>query len=265
MSATEPIVFLGASRRQRLTQWLQQACDDWRQQWSGNSQASFEVEIADALCRRPSLPAARQLAFATDGAAGHLLIAAVPAEMQCELLGVTAPRTLVEGTSETSNAVLAEALQALCQRVARAKSSEAMPAAPLAGDNLARAWSDYGLTVTVKTGVDRVLLRLRLFPQLLLAILPNEAAKPTDVLTSRRNAIGEESVEVQAWLGDAEVTLGELAALQIGDVILLDTSVSGTGQLTLPDGRAIAPVCLGSAAGHRAVSVVGKAAGPLRR
>jgi flagellar motor switch/type III secretory pathway protein FliN len=262
MSATEPIIFLGASRRERLTQLLQQACEDWRQQWSGNSHASFEVEIADNLCRRPALPGGRQLAFATDGAAGRLLIAAVSAEMQCEVLGVAAPRT-IEGTSETSNAVFAEALQALCQRVVRVKSNEAMTAA-LAGDNLARGWGDYGLTVTVKTGVDRVLLRLRLLPQLLLAMLPSEAAKPTDVLTSRRNAIGNESVAVQAWLGDAEVTLGELAALQIGDVILLDTSVSGTGQLTLPDGRAIAPVCLGSAAGHRAVSVVGKT-GSLRR
>lgn len=257
MSASEPILLLGTSRRERLTQLLQLACQDWRQQWSGGLQGSFEVEIAESLCRRPTLPAGRQLAFGLDGAAGRLLIATVPVDMQCDLLGVPTSRAVAESASETANAVFAEAMQALCQRIARAKSIEAMTIAPLAGDHLSRAWSAYGLTVTLKLS-DRVLLRLRMFPQLLLAMLPNQGIKPMDPLTSRRSAIGNEKVDVQAWLGEAEVTLGELANLQLGDVILLDTNISGAGLLALPDGRQIAPVRLGSAAGHRAVSVVGK-------
>jgi flagellar motor switch/type III secretory pathway protein FliN len=251
-------MLLGTSRRERLTQLLQHTCGDWRQQWSGGLQGSFEVEIAESLCRRPTLPAGRQLAFGLEGAAGRLLIATVPVEMQCDLLGVPTSRTVAESTSDTANAVFAEAMQALCQRIARAKSTEAMTIAPLAGDNLARAWSAYGLTITLKLSADRVLLRLRMFPQLLLAMLPSQGIKPMDPLTSRRSAIGNEKVDVQAWLGEAEVTLGELANLQLGDVILLDTNISGAGHLALPDGRQIAPVRLGSAAGHRAVSVVGK-------
>jgi hypothetical protein len=44
-------------------------------------------------------------------------------------------------------------------------------------------------------------------------------------------------------------------------VILLDANVTGAGYLSLPDGRQLAQIRLGSAAGRRAVSVVGKAAG----
>lgn len=261
MTVAEPIVLLGTSRRERLKQLLQQACDDWRQQWSGSLPGSFEVEIADSLARRPPLPGGRQLAYGLDGATGRLLIAAVPVEMQCDFLGVPASRTVVEGTSETAGAVFAEAMQAFCRRLAGAKPVEALTMAPLAGNTLLRAWNEYGLTVTLRIGVDRVLLRLRVLPQLLLAMLPNQAAKSMSPLTSRRSAISDEKVAVQAWLGDAEVTLGELANLQLGDVVLLDTSVAGAGHLALPDGRHIASVHLGSAAGHRAVSVVGKQQG----
>jgi flagellar motor switch protein FliM len=66
---------------------------------------------------------------------------------------------------------------------------------------------------------------------------------------------------VQAWLGDADVALSDLAKLQVGDVILLEANVTDGGYLALPDGRQLAQIRLGSASGRRAVSVVGKAAG----
>ncbi len=260
----EPVVLLGTSRRQRLTQLLQQAVEEWRQQWSGGSHSAFEVDVAEALCRRPTMTAGRTLAFSAAVGDERLLAITVPVEAQHELLGVPAPRTVVEGGSETAIAVVSEALQALCSRLARARATD-VNVTPLPAEKLPQTWSQYGLTVLVKTAGERVLLRARLFPELLQALLPAQPVKPTEQLVSRKNAIGVETVPVQAWLGQAEVSLSELASLQVGDVILLDANVSGAGHLALPDGRELAQIRLGSAAGKRAVSVVGKTAGSSSR
>lgn len=261
----QPVVLLGASRRQRLVHLLAQAVEEWRQQWTGGAHVAVEVEVADALCRRPALSAGRALAFSAGAGDDRLLAISVPMEAQHELLGIPAPRSTVEGGSETASAVVAEALRALCLRLTRAKAVTGVNVTSLAADKLSQAWGQYGLTVTVKSPGERVLLRARLFPELLVAMLPSQAVKAAESLASRRSAIGVETVGVHAWLGEAEVSLGELANLQVGDVILLEASLSGAGRLALPDGRELAQIRLGSAAGSRAISVVGKTAGAPSR
>lgn len=254
----EPVVLLGASRRQRLVQLLRQAVEEWRQQWSGGSHLAFEVDVAEALCRKPAASVGRAFAFSAAAGEHRLLAISVPLEAQYELLGIPAPRSIIEGGGETASAVVAEALRALCSKLAR---SPGVNVTALAAEKVPSVWGQYGLTVTVKTAGERVLLRARLFPELLVAMLPSQPVKAAEPLVSRRSAIGMEPVGVQAWLGEAEVSLGELANLQIGDVILLEANLSGAGHLALPDGRELAQIRLGSAAGSRAVSVVGRTAG----
>lgn len=261
----EPMMLLGASRRQRLVQSLQQVLEEWRQQWSGGSHVALEIDVAEALCRKPTMSAGSAFAFGAAAGNDRLLAISVPVEAQHELLGVPAPRSIVEGGGETASAVVGEALCALCVRLARAKATTGVNVTPLAAEKMSQAWGQYGLTVTVKGAGERVLLRARLSPELLAAMLPSQAPKTAEPLVSRRSAIGIETVAVNAWLGEAEVSLGELANLQVGDVILLETNLSGAGHLALPDGRELAKIRLGSAAGRRAVSVIGKtAAAPSR-
>lgn len=255
----DAIVLLGSSRRKRIADTIKQSIEDWRREWSANSHTAFEIDVADALCRRPAFAGGRATTFCAS-ARDQLLAIAVSAESEHELLGLAAPRVTGD-MGETANAVLTEALRDLCLRLTRARSHETVNVTTLQGEKLSHAWGRYGLSVTVKCGADRALMRARLFPELLLSMLPSSPVKHEEPLASRRSAIGTEAVPVQAWLGDAEVALSELASLQIGDVILLDANVTGAGYLSLPDGRQLAQIRLGSAAGRRAVSVVGKAAG----
>lgn len=254
----EPIVLLGPSRRQRLTRLLKQAIEEWRHQWSGGNHGAVEVDVAEALCRRPTLSVGRALAFSTDAGEDRLLVISAPLEAQHELLGLPAPRSVVDGGGETASAVVGEALRALCLRLARAKDGIGANVTELSSEKLPQTWGQYGLTVIVKSVGERVLLRARLFPELLVAMLPCPSSKAAEPLPSRRNAIGVETVGVQAWLGEAEVSLGELANLQVGDVILLEATLNGAGHLALSDGRQLAQIRLGSAAGQRAISVTGK-------
>lgn len=260
-ASCEPIVLLGASGRQRLTQMFKQALDDWRQQWSGGALGTFEVDVAESLCRRPAMTAGRASSFSAAAGEARLLAISAPVEAHHELLGLPAPRSIVDGGGETASAVVGEALRALSSRLARIKESIGVNVTELPHEKLPQVWAQYGLTVIVKSAGERVLLRARLFPELLAAMLPSQAGKPAEPLLSRRSAIGVETVGVQAWLGEAEVSLSELANLQVGDVILLEASLNGAGHLALTDGRQLAQIRLGSAAGHRAVSVIGKSTG----
>lgn len=255
----DPIVLLGASRRQRLARAIKQSIDEWRRQWSASSHVELEVDVAEALCRRSALSAGRAVTFGAS-AADQLLALAVPLESQHELLSLQAPGVATE-CGETATAVLTEALRDLCSRLAHSASSEAVSVATLQGEKLSQVWARYGLSVTVRMDTDRVLLRARLLPPMLHAMLPPLAVKPSEPLVSRRSAIGTQGVPVLAWLGDADVALSDLAKLQIGDVILINANVTNGGCLTLPDGRQLAQIRLGSASGRRAVSVVAKAAG----
>ncbi|MFC4312685.1 FliM/FliN family flagellar motor switch protein [Steroidobacter flavus] len=255
----DSIVLIGASRRQRLADSIKHSIEEWRQQWSANSHVAFEVDVAEVLCRRPAFSGGRAATFGAD-AADQLLALAVPTESQHELLGLAAPRITAD-SGETANAVLTEALRDLCLRLARSNSGEPVNVAALQGEKLSQVWARYGLSVTVRIGTDRVLMRARLFPSLLLAMLPSTGVKPGEPLVSRKSAIGTEAVPVHAWLGEADVALSDLAKLQIGDVILLEANVTDGGYLALPDGRQLAQIRLGSASGRRAVSVVGKTAG----
>jgi hypothetical protein len=254
----ESIVLIGASRRQRLIDAIKQSLSEWRAQWSAQDQVTFDVDVAETLCRRAVVGGARAVAFGAS-AADPLLALAVPTESQHELLGLTSSRTTAD-SGESANGVLAEAMRDLCSRLARSNASDAVNVTTLQADELSRAWARYGLSVTVKAGTDRALLRARLFPSLLLGMLPASNVKPIEPLVSRRNAIGIEAVPVLAWLGAADVALSDLAKLQTGDVILLEANVTDGGYLALPDGRQLAQIRLGSASGQRAVSVVGKAA-----
>lgn len=257
-SQYEPIVLLGASRRQQLTQSLSQGLQAWRQQWSGGSHVAVHIEPAESFTRKAHLPGGRLQAFVAETAGEPLLVMAASIDMQHELLGLTASRTAVDGGGEVAHAVVAEAFEALCQRLASIKSAEGISVRSCQGDALAQLWSRNGWTVTFKTAGDRVLMWARLSPRLLLAMLPVQAAKPAEPLASRRSAIGEEIVGVQAWLGEAEVALADLTTLRVGDVILLDASIEGAGHLALSDGRPLAGIRLGSVVGRRAVSVIGK-------
>lgn len=259
----EPIVLLGATRRQQLTELLKQSLRDWCHEWGG-SQLPHDLEVAAALCRRPGLNSGRAFAFSAATGDVPLLAIVVPMEAHHELLGLPSLRSLADTGGEATTAVVTEALRALCLRMIRVKAADAVDVSAVQGEKLAQAWNRYGLGVTVKAG-ERVLMRARLSPQLLLSLLPPSAHQTLEPLSSRRTAIGTEQVAVAAWLGEAEVALGELANLQVGDVILLDANVTDSGHLTLQDGRSVARIRLGSAAGRRAMSVMGRTDGRTSR
>lgn len=268
----EPYLLLGTARREQLEKSLRHAVDEWRGQWGSGASSPLNIEIAPLFSRLSIASSGpRQQVFeVTSGARGLLLTAAFAAEAPADLLGISSPRVTSDGPGEAANAVLHKAMHALCVQIGRAAlkndlgddlsvtlvSAERTQRDPLQGRTL---------QVIVRSNPDRPAVRLQLFPTFVAALLPSSRHKASEPLASRRGAVATQSIALQAVLGEAEVALAELARLQVGDVILLNTLVSGSAQLSLPDGRVLAQARLGSSDGRRAVSAMTRPAGQSAR
>jgi len=92
-------------------------------------------------------------------------------------------------------------------------------------------------------------------------LVPVEAKGGGAKLATRRTAIVDESVRVEAVLGDATVSVGDLASLAVNDVVVLSGELSQPSHLITGDGRRVADFSLGrlgletSGADHQIVGI----------
>jgi flagellar motor switch protein FliM len=75
------------------------------------------------------------------------------------------------------------------------------------------------------------------------------------LIDKRRTAIGNELIHLQAVLGEAQVSVGELASLAVNDVIVLTDVPSNLSHLITHQGRHVANVALGRVGAKRAVMI----------
>jgi flagellar motor switch protein FliM len=155
-----------------------------------------------------------------------------------------------------TNGALLEVLRSLCAELARRvridDSSVEQSHATVSQHPRCRL-----LAVGLHVGAAKPRITLMLTSRMVELLAPAQAARGRDSspITRRRRAVADESVRVEAMLGEAEVSLRELMQLAVGDVIVLDQPLTAAGRLALPDGRTLAPAVLGRSGDRRAVSV----------
>lgn len=249
-TSTEPVLLLGTSRREHLERWLLQAFEAWRQEWAANGNDPVQVELAHALNRSaPGADGHRHIdVTAASEATGHLVTISLAVDGQGELFGFNAVRHAVDVAESVGHCVIVEALQALCSRLTRRDGIVDVSFGPSPQTSM------YSLDATLRCDSGRALLRFRFSANLLFAVLPKARPTPSAGLATRRSAIAEEPVHIEAWLGETEVTLAELAKLQMGDVLLLSTSLAGAAHLSVLDETSKIPLRIGRVGQHRAVS-----------
>jgi hypothetical protein len=87
---------------------------------------------------------------------------------------------------------------------------------------------------------------------------PRRAVVPSPEFASLRSAAGTAPIQIEVVLGDAELTLGDLAALAPGDVIRLDTRMSDPLAVRVGNGQSAFHAHLGRHAEHKVIQVSGK-------
>src|SRR5262249_7671211 len=101
--------------------------------------------------------------------------------------------------------------------------------------NFQRGWS-----IEIGWSGAAAILELLLSPAVVVALAPIESKPASTGVSRRRAAIIDKSVRLQAVLGEAQVTVGDLASLAVNDVIVLKDDISQPGYLTTESGRRVA-------------------------
>ncbi len=259
-----PYLMIGESRRNAAARALKLGIESWQAKWSHGSQA-VSVNAAEDWLQAAK---ARELsegciATAHSNSRSVLMTVEVPARLVATLLGSSSPYgTGGFATDTLESDVLAEVARSLCaELLVRARTLDASievldTKSHRQGRSSLESEASSYWSATVRFGQEaefRVLLHISLLEVLAPPSVKSVAEPP---LQPRRQAITEEVLRLEAWLGDTEVSLQELADLSCGDVIVLQKTLRDPGYLTTDTGARVGDIVLGCSGSCRAVSVV---------
>lgn len=213
-----PFALLGGRRLAQLRDALDSALASWADDWG------LAAQTAGVLRAWEAPPHSAPWQYARQGSDGRTVWLAWPAELPAQLQRQlfaperrhgppSAPAPLAQSVAEAALAALAAGLaQHLLGGV-----SVAAPSQPPAGcrDHASGA-------VAFEVGVGPLVLHGLLNHAALQALAPAPAAPPLPAL-ELASALAPQPLHLQVAVGQAEVTLGSLLALQAGDVIRLDS------------------------------------------
>jgi flagellar motor switch/type III secretory pathway protein FliN len=253
----QPMLFLGDRRRQALTNRVADCLRRWRQSWARDSNDAFEVS-AEA-------PKAGGFGDLVAGATTHCWALDMGEQRIAVLLlpHSTFVWAVHEGNFSSIDTALGEgSLAEMLERevalsllieICMVDRDGTASVSRLAADTLAdwsrdaHAWTLHG-----RAGVRGCSVLVASSRVEMLAPARTPARGPA--LESRRAAIGANTVEVRAMVGEASMPVSELAELALDDVLVLDQPLSGPVTLVAPEsGTVIATGNLGRAGARRAV------------
>ena len=252
-----PYLVLGETRRRRLQDRLGELLEGWYRNWAPDPAAArAHPELSIEVSHRESALRGDVWTFIASRSEETLLKATVPIDVLRVLSGVGSGVDASRGNGFT--ALLTEQVATtLCTDITKSAlptaqvSVRRVGAASTAGGVVALASARRNSmmqTLVVSIGVDkpRPLLELTLTPAIIDALL---AERPVianaENLTGRRRASQEQPVTINAVLGTAKVSWRDLQALCVGDVIVLEQSLSAPCTLRVGAGVPVADAQLG--------------------
>jgi hypothetical protein len=255
-----PLTLLGDSRRRVLAEYVRAAVERWRRTWAGDPKPRVSVEISAAESHTGRWSS--QSCFRVESAQATTLYLFVAARCLPVIAGIrgevpdAADRQPEPGSLAARlehEAARRLALELLSGARSELASFERTPTG-IRQVGLAR----YALA-SITLGDAEATFSVALDPGLVASLLPTRASLDHgERVEPRRVAAAEQPVAVEAVLGQTEVSLRELASLTVGDVIVMEESLSDSGTFQIDGGGRVGRVSLGRLDGRRAVQFKGK-------
>jgi flagellar motor switch/type III secretory pathway protein FliN len=262
-SISTPYLLLGESMRRELTRRLRECIEYWRREWADERSPEFRLELHEARAHGAKVDWRGAVCFHV----GSQMMFIVPTRMTPWVSGMHAhvpsdssDRQRPQGPATIAAALEMEALSVLANRIF---DSAGMQRAVLERGTLftEAAAHERGaarcLRVSVWPGECVNPFVLSISPALASGLLPTR--RPTlmnqERMERRSAAVTPRDVGLEAVLGTAEITVADLARLAVGDVIVLNASLSEPAELKIRAGERIAAVSAGSCGGRRAVQI----------
>jgi hypothetical protein len=258
-------LLLGETRRRRLAEHVRSAAGRWRSAWAAEPHSSLQAEAHGSYRASPA------------SSWGDTVCYRVGTEPTPELAVLWEVRNLPwfagltgMGTDHLENplsrsslvaAIVAESMRGLAVELlgSRVPAGEAVTVTRMSeagGDavHVLKASRHPGVVVTLEAS--RVAMLVLLAPRLVASILPaGGSARLAEPVERRLAAAAEQTLSVEQVLGHAQISLADLARLRIGDVIVLEESLSKGGELFLAGGGQLGTTRPGRAEHKRAVQL----------
>jgi hypothetical protein len=260
-----PYLVLGDSRRGRLQERLRALVDSWYRTWAAPTAAEPLAELVVDGSSRDATVRGDAWIFEASRGREVLLKATVPVDFLRLLNGVgqaTGIGGIFANAVDTSHGAFTaqlteDVVAALCADIAqtafpgvrctvqRLGQTQGVIAVPLSGAGR-RGSGAQTLVVSSMTDKPRSVLELLLAPAVVEALLAGRPALANkETLSGRRKASHEQLVKVSAVLGNATVSWRDLRSLCVGDVIVLEQSLSAPCALQVGDSPPFADAQLG--------------------
>jgi hypothetical protein len=256
--AERPFKIFGSHERAALGSAIETALRDWAAAWLPQP-VSLRIRsgpLAELQAQVAERPREGWAVHRADSGASVALAAGADdlRELSLVLCGVPAERgPAYRARSPLAEAIAPKALRELAgyllgQRVVQ--ETKARPA-----DDDARGSASYAAAVAIEAAS----LTLLLDPTWTLERLKAGLPKPAPArLAGRRSAVDGERVALHAVAGWAELEIGLLQGLRVGNVIALDTRIDRPMALATASGGVLCAARLGAVAGGKAVSLIGR-------
>jgi flagellar motor switch/type III secretory pathway protein FliN len=257
--AVTPVTLLGDTRRRALAGHVRAAVERWRRSWAEDTSSRVSVEISggEYFAGRWS----SQSGFQARSPQGmiYLFVAARCLPVIAGVCPLTSggvdrpvdPSSLAAHLEE-------EALRHLARELLAAARTQMSSFGRIALGIRQAALQQHAVA-SITLGEADASFSIAFDPQLLAILLPPLVAfEHEERVESRRAAISEQPVEVQAVLGQVDVSVRELAQLSVGDVVVLDESLSDVASFQVAGGGRVGRISIGRCDGRRAVQFRGK-------
>jgi flagellar motor switch/type III secretory pathway protein FliN len=255
--AATPFLVLGERRHKTLELAIATHARKWQTHWSGRD-APPEIGV-DACSAHPA-SLWRQGAtgvWAGDDGAPTLL---VPEDALARLAGVPASETSVASGNHGTRLVDALEAQSVTDLAGRLGGTSIRSCYARTAHSVAEALREAGAHRAVLARIawhePRLIVGVVLSPASIASLLGEGARRSAAGLRPRRDGIADEIVHLRMELGVAQLSLGELRELRVGDVIVLDEELGAAGKLVVAGtGGIAARATLGRAECARAVQI----------
>jgi flagellar motor switch/type III secretory pathway protein FliN len=261
-----PWLLFGERHRRLITEHVRARAERWQRDWLAGRGGAISVDVhADPDTTKVSRVHESCCFEALDSSGERSVLIKAPARSLPHLAGLHGPppelaercadRDSLAGQLET------EALRRLAESLLAGTRLEMAEFHRVPGSEADAAGARAGRhpVALMTLGDMRSPLVLMISPEFATSLLPlRRDISGSERLERRSAAICEQTVSLDAVLGQVEVCIAELASLAVGDVIVMNEALCDSVDLTISGGARVGRAVVGQSGGRRAVQIKGK-------
>jgi hypothetical protein len=258
-----PFLVLGHTRRSRVATRLSSCFSSWLRDWKATPGANCEITITRCSELDPPTSSSEERRVVRVAAQGETVFEICVSEgCLADSLGLPRHVSLFDvHTGRVAKQVAEEVLRSLAQRLADVAGTRDVSVdivVPVDGAIDVPMSRIHWFSANVAFESQRESLQLLLSPKYIAAVAPSTTPMGGDALDRRAVAVAEESMTLEAVLGEVSLTVGELASLNVNDVIVLSDGPAQPGYLATSAGARVTSVSLGRVGRSRAVAITNR-------